>query len=63
DGKYITGTVDKDGQWVKLSGKHYLPVKVGGIQVLHPVDPQDVPAQSPPPNPARAVEAEPKARE
>ncbi|OLP90279.1 hypothetical protein AK812_SmicGene28153 [Symbiodinium microadriaticum] len=65
DGKFVTGTVDKDGQWVKLSGKHYLPVKVQGIQVLYPVDPQDVPqAQTPPPNSAKkAVEAEAKERE
>ncbi|CAE7337984.1 unnamed protein product, partial [Symbiodinium pilosum] len=46
DGKFVTGTVDKDGQWVRLSGKHFLPVKVGGIQVLHPVEPQDIPPRA-----------------
>ncbi|CAJ1375751.1 unnamed protein product [Effrenium voratum] len=44
DGKFVTGKVDTSGQWVKLSNKHYLPVQVGQIQVLHVVDPQDVPS-------------------
>jgi len=46
DGKEVRGKVDPTGQWVKLKSKHYLPVKVGLIQVLHPVDPQEPPPQS-----------------
>jgi len=56
DGKYVTGTVDSDGIWVKLSNKHFLPVKVNGIQVLHPVDPSEIPNS---PSPKRAAEGVP----
>lgn len=43
DGKEVRGKVDATGEWVKLKSKHYLPVKVGQIQVLHPVETHEEP--------------------
>lgn len=48
DGKEVRGKVDATGEWVKLKSKHYLPVKVGQIQVLHPVETHEEPTPASP---------------
>eukprot|EP00435_Cladocopium_sp_Y103_P010183 s3935_g2.t1 len=48
DGKEVRGKVDATGEWVKLKREHYLPVKVGQIQVLHPVETPEEPVPASP---------------
>eukprot|EP00419_Tripos_fusus_P008898 CAMPEP_0172661092 /NCGR_PEP_ID=MMETSP1074-20121228/4468_1 /TAXON_ID=2916 /ORGANISM="Ceratium fusus, Strain PA161109" /LENGTH=379 /DNA_ID=CAMNT_0013476809 /DNA_START=91 /DNA_END=1230 /DNA_ORIENTATION=+ len=36
NGTVVLGTVEDDGEWLKLSAKTYLPMRVGAIQILVP---------------------------
>lgn len=59
DGKEVRGKVDATGEWVKLKREHYLPVKVGQIQVLHPVETPEEPVPASPEVPPVTVEEDP----
>lgn len=37
NGTVVLGTVEDDGEWLKLSAKTYLPMRVGAIQILEPL--------------------------
>lgn len=44
DGKIVTGELDESGKWFKLGAECYLPMYVGEIKILHPVESSNLPS-------------------